>query len=110
MDEKYVHQRLENPSDQNRRCQRVYQSARHVSNVEHKDNRAENRKIFDAVRVSPRRAPIPFLAPSGVSREIPDWYPSAEDATPTIYSNREKQQEQGPHCESEQHPHRHCHC
>ena len=47
--------------------------------------------------------------PSGVSREVPDRHPSAEDSAPAIDPNREEQQEHCPHCEPKQHPHRHCH-
>ena len=96
MDETYVHKRLENSGDKNRHCQRIYQRARYVTNVESKDNRAENRKIFDAVRVSPHRALIPFLPPSGISREFLDRYPSTEDAAPAINPDRKKQQKKPP--------------
>src|SRR5262245_56824804 len=92
VNERDMHRGLHDACTHNRHAQCVDQRAGRLTYRESEHDRAEDRKVFDAVGVSASGALVPVLAAAGVGRKITNGYAAAEDATPTVETHREEQQ------------------
>jgi hypothetical protein len=88
LDETHVDQRLCNAGSENADRKEIYGKAADASNGECQHNSSKHRKVLDAVRVSPHRAPIPILSLDSISPELADRHSSGKNSAPAIHPNR----------------------
>src|SRR4051794_30405526 len=74
-----------------------------------KDDRAEHREVFHAVRMCSHRALIPVVSLNAVRPEFTHGHTTREDPAPAVNPDGSQQEHQGPRRKSEKHPDRYAH-
>src|SRR5688572_588687 len=100
-----MHRRLQHARNQNGHCECVDPETSDMASVQRHHDGAKDREILYAVRVRSRPALMPICFLDRIGTEAADLPAPGQNEAPAINADCAHQQQQGPTCKSQQHPH-----